>query len=83
MLNDSSKKLARDLELFLRKLRKELVLFKHVPQHTHKEILKITQRSISTLHVHVHVYECERKREKERKSTHSLLLVDGVLKLLE
>lgn len=39
MFNDSSKQFSSDLQFPLWKPRKELVLLKHVPQHTHKEVL--------------------------------------------
>ena len=39
MLNDAAKELAGYLQLLLRELGEELVLLKHVPQHTHKEVL--------------------------------------------
>ena len=40
MLDDASEELAGDVQLLLRKLGEELVLFKHVSQHAHKQVLR-------------------------------------------
>lgn len=40
MFNDATKQLPSDLQLLLRELREKFVLFKHVSQHTDKQILK-------------------------------------------
>ena len=45
MLDDASKEFASDLQLPLREPREKLVLFKHVPQHAHKQVLGQWERS--------------------------------------
>ena len=44
MFDDASKEFASDLQLSLWEPREELVLLKHVLQHTHKQVLRQTRQ---------------------------------------